>query len=103
MLHLLAILASYRLAVLVTKERGPFDAATHVRSWALRASGHNTKGLLYEGITCMWCVSWWAALLCWALVTWGGALGAFLVAWWGIAGGALIADQLISAAGRERA
>lgn len=101
MMEVLATLAAYRLAKLVVIERGPFDVGTKIRSLALRWSNYREDGLLFDGVTCMWCMSFWFALLCWALVTWGGKPGRFLVVWWGIAGGALIADELISATGEE--
>lgn len=93
---LLAILASYRLAILIVQERGPFDAALLLRSWTLRRVEHDTEHWAFAGLVCIWCTSFWTALLCWALISYGGRLGTLLVGWWGVAGGVLVLDQLVS-------
>lgn len=94
-----AALAAYRLAYLVARERGPLDLMTTFRSMVLRLVGLNSQHWLYEGITCMACLSFWFALGMLALALWGGPVGAFLLTWWGIAGGVLVLMQTIDALG----
>lgn len=96
--YVLTALATYRLAYLVANERGPFDAATALRSWVLRRVGLDSKHWFYAGISCVKCLSWWLALPCLLLLTDGGIVGALLVGWWGVAGGVLVLAQVLDAA-----
>lgn len=60
-LHLiLAILATYRIAAMISRERGPADLFVAIRSWVHARYGERSwQG---EGISCPLCVSFWAAL-----------------------------------------
>lgn len=60
-LHLiLAILATYRIAAMIARERGPYDVFVTVRSWVHMRYGE--KSWQGEGISCPLCISFWTAL-----------------------------------------
>lgn len=52
---ILSILASYRIASMITQERGPFDAFRKLRMSILEHTGDDSHWL-YDGITCIMCV-----------------------------------------------
>ena len=89
-LILLAIGATFRTSHLVVYERGPWALAERLRSWVVNRYGG--KSWQAEGIGCMLCVSFWAALL-WVgvalLTTQGYTAALILLLWWGIAGAVL--------------
>lgn len=84
---ILTILATFRTAYLVVYERGPWSLAENLRSWIVNKYG--PKSWQGEGIQCMLCVSFWAALLWGVIALWGGTVGLVLLLWWGAAGGVL--------------
>lgn len=52
---ILSTLASYRIASMIAKERGPFDAFRKLRMSILEYTGDDSHWL-YDGITCIMCV-----------------------------------------------
>jgi hypothetical protein len=70
---LLTVLAAWRVASLLVNEDGPGAIFARLRRWAgigyvvqMDGQGQPTsmrvaKGWLAEGLTCVWCVSVWAA------------------------------------------
>lgn len=90
----LAIFATYRVAGMVARERGPRDIFVELRSWAHATYGE--RSWVGEGIGCPLCVSFWAALpagvllavhlpllpLAWPLVWLGVAGAAALIFIW---------------------
>lgn len=99
---ILALLATYRVAYLIALERGPFDALTAFRSWILRLCNLDEHHWLYDGMTCVRCLSWWLALPCVALALWGEWGGLLLIGWWGVAGGVLVLAQVLDAMTKAR-
>lgn len=95
-LILLAIGATFRTAYLVVYERGPWGVSEGLRSWVVNRYGG--KSWQAEGIGCMLCVSFWAALA-WAAVALvavqGHTAALVLLLWWGIAGAALVLHSWI--------
>lgn len=89
---LLALFASYRMAVLIAQEEGPFALAEKLRTWAFH---RHRDTWLERGINCLSCVSFWAACGAAALLMWGGLAGGFLILWGGLAGGFLILAKII--------
>lgn len=117
-LILLAIGATFRTAYLVVHERGPWGTSERLRSWVVNRYGG--KSWQAEGIGCMLCVSFWAALFWGGLAAWLAppyivaiqsndvasvppmAIGVhpsllvialtlkFILTWWGVAGGVLL-------------
>lgn len=86
---LLAIFAVYRVAHMVVSEDGPFYLFARLRQAAHRTMDTRAQWV-YEGITCVLCVSFWLAgvvsLLLWAAgwltvpawLFWGGTAGGVL-------------------------
>lgn len=106
--YLLGVLATWRLARDYVHEEGPLGLYGRSRRW-LRAwaeqrieaadvddpRGHEWYWL-YEGVACIVCVTFWAALLVAVLVAWrqGWGLANGLLTWFGLAGGALVLERL---------
>ena len=80
---LMATLATWRLAHLLSLEDGPFGVVL----WLRQRAG---SGLLGQAMDCFFCISLWLAAPL-ALVVVPGVLAApghWLLAWWAVAGGA---------------
>ena len=75
----LSVLAVWRLARLVARERGPFDLVSR-----LHAAAAGTA--LADGLACVHCLAVWLALLPAALLAPGWAGG--LLLWLAVSGGA---------------
>lgn len=80
-----AALGAYRLAHLVTQERGPFDVFDRWRNLFLK------DDWLGHGVRCLYCVSFWFAGVLAGLLA--GTLKEFFLLWFGIAGAVLILDR----------
>lgn len=113
---MLGVLATWRLARDFVHEEGPLGwygrTRRMLRGWAEaqieQSDVDDPKAhpwyWLYEGVACMVCASFWAALLVAVLVTLslqplpglllGGRMANGLLTWLGLAGGALITEQL---------
>lgn len=89
LLLLLQILATYRLALLITTEEGPFELAARFRNLFL------SDNWLGRGVRCFYCVSFWVALFVTGLAYFGVSqpITLRLLMWWGVAGGAIIVDR----------
>jgi hypothetical protein len=81
-----AILATWRVAHLVAREDGPFDAIV----WLRTRAGAGNLGRLMD---CPHCVGLWIAMpFAWSLAS---TPVAWIAAWLGISGGASLAQRLI--------
>jgi hypothetical protein len=81
---LLATLATWRLAALLTREDGPFDIIAKVRARA--------GGIAGRALGCLHCTSMWVALpLTGFVVPWSVRS---LVVWLALSGGACLLDRL---------
>ena len=93
---LLAILAVWRIAQLVARERGPWDLCSRLHAWAMR---HGNGAAL----ACPHCVGLWLATIPAALLApdWGAGV----LLWLAIAGGAGVLERTLPAwqSGREGA
>lgn len=86
--RLLTILSAYRIAYLISRERGPFDLAERLRTIVhLRFGSESWQA---EGIDCPLCISFWAALGLLVAPRW-------LIRWLGSAGGVLVLHRLLEA------
>lgn len=59
-------LASYRLALALSSEEGPFSVFLLARTWAefaLKTQRYPLLAWLWRGIGCYYCLSFWLALL----------------------------------------
>lgn len=92
-------LASWRLATFMVKERGPWDMALRLREWA--GISHDEAGepeswpdggVLAGVLSCVWCCSFYTAVL--MLVLWVSGPGVVVVLALGIAGGAVFLDEI---------
>lgn len=88
---LLAILATYRVSFLITSEEGPFGLAQLFRSAFNRA-----PGWMRNGVNCVFCASFWLALipalyLAWV---WSLTLPDAALLWLGIAGGVVVVARM---------
>lgn len=78
---LLATVATYRVAYMVSMEVGPFAAFAHLRGWVDDTWG--AQSWQADGINCPLCISFWLALPVAIAIS---ALGAVWLVWLGIAG-----------------
>ena len=83
---ILAVLAVYRLTVLVTHEEGPFGAF----AWLREKIDPAQKSWLGRGLNCPACVSFWISLA----AAW--LLGGGVLEWLGIAGAVIIVNKVMS-------
>lgn len=99
----LAVLTSYRLAVLFSQEDGPLFVFARLRDFVDSRRYDRQQGnpkyagfwaSLDEGLRCAWCVGVWAAALCAVLVWRPTVPGDVLLTWLGIAGAALFLERL---------
>ena len=88
---ILATLAVYRLAYLVSMERGPGDQAIKLREAVYNRFGMDSW--VFAGISCPLCVSFWLALLG-ALALRPASIGQTLLLWLGIAGAVLVLHRI---------
>lgn len=86
-MYIIASFASWRVALAITEEEGPFGALLYIRE---HIDPHQ-KTWVGRGLNCMWCVSFWASLACAIWYWYFGFLPLWQVpVWWiGIAGGAI--------------
>jgi hypothetical protein len=87
----LAALGAYRMAWLITQERGPFDLA-------LRLRNHFTEDDWWgHGLRCVYCVSFWlsvgGALLVLSIFPPRQPVQEFFLLWFGVAGLILPLDR----------
>lgn len=86
---ILGSLATYRLALMVSKEDGP--------AWIFRKlrNAPPRKSSIRQGIRCEWCVSIWASALVTAFLLWLGALPAsqWPLWWLGMSAAAILLNQ----------
>lgn len=91
--YVLAVLAVYRLAYMLTADTGPARIFEHIRYWV--ANRYGTSSWQYEGATCFFCQSVWyatpAAIFAILLFpflrdTWWAAIGWWVILWLAIAG-----------------
>ena len=85
----LSSFAAYRLAYLVSRERGPFDSAELLRSWVYHRYGG--ESWQFEGVQCVLCTSFWFALVVYFLPQTAKQ-------WLGIAGMVVTLHKLLEAA-----
>jgi len=88
---LLAILATYRVSFLITSEEGPFGLAQSFRSAFNRA-----PGWVRNGVNCVFCASFWLALIPALYLGWVWSLTPADAAllWLGIAGGVVVVARM---------
>ncbi len=87
---LLAILAVYRVAYLITSEDGPFEIATRFRAL------FGQRDWIGRGLHCMLCVSFWLAMIPAIYLGWMWKLSQADAAllWLGIAGGVVFVTKV---------
>lgn len=83
------IMASYRLAYLVTREEGPLEIASRIRG----RLDPDQKTWLGRGLNCALCVSFWTSLLMVILWLLPGIVSTVLIIWLAVAGGALLINR----------
>src|SRR5262245_51266505 len=84
---ILAALATYRLARMVTQEEGPLDIFVKLRG----AIDPDQKTWLGRGINCALCVGFWVSLgVAFLLAPFDWSL---LLIWWGIAGAQILIQK----------
>jgi hypothetical protein len=88
---ILATLAVYRLAYLISMEAGPANVAIRLREATYRRFGGDSW--VFAGVSCPLCVSFWLALVA-AVALWPASVGLFLLLWLGIAGGVLVLHRI---------
>jgi len=98
---ILAILATYRLAQLISFDDGPFFVFTRIREWSDRqAKIEQDDGIkrgpmssLTDGLHCPYCIGVWAATLCIILMTFPTKVGDIFLTWLALAGGQHIIER----------
>lgn len=92
--YLMAILAAYRLALMLATEEGPGGAFDAVRS----RFDPEQETWLGRGLNCPKCISYWIALIAALMVAYLDAdwnVVRIVLAWNAIAGGAIIVYSLV--------
>lgn len=92
---LLAILATYRVAHMVTSEEGPFAIFDRWRACFDRFGADERWSWLQRGVNCVMCVSFWlsiASALFFAWLYWL-PFHVFVFVWLAIAGGVLTIER----------
>lgn len=80
-------IAAWRLALLLTEEDGPFAIFDRIREPFMPPLGEEIeRGSLGKLFSCVYCMSFWTALLCYGLYQVEPQLVLFL-AMWGVATG----------------
>lgn len=89
-----AVLATWRASLLVTDEEGPFGAFQWIRDHL----DPYQKTWLGRGLSCTWCVSWWAGLVAAGWLWAFGYLDAALIPiwWFGLSGGAILVHNTLT-------
>jgi len=91
LLLLMASFATYRVARMLAQEDGPFDVFARVRGRV------NQRTWVGRGIACVWCLSFWVALVVACGLAWQGHLAwrdVWLV-WLAIAGASAAIYQVV--------
>lgn len=86
---LLAVLAVYRVARMLTQEDGPFDLFTRLRA----AVGQSTW--VGRGLHCFMCVSFWLSFIAVAMVVSPVLWREYILTSLGVAGGAVVVYQVV--------
>lgn len=86
---LLATLATYRVARVVSQEDGPADAFSRLRA----AVGQSTW--IGRGLHCIFCVSFWLSFIAAAMIVSPLLWREYILASLGIAGGAVVVYQAV--------
>jgi hypothetical protein len=81
-----ASLATYRVALMLSQEEGPFGMFLWVRN---RFTRDDWMG---RGVRCLWCVSFWVGWLIALLVAWAG-WGEYILVALGLSGASVILDR----------
>lgn len=89
---LTAILATYRLAHLLSDDEGPFFIFSRLRSFAARKAVQENEELGFwasidSGINCAYCCGLYAAVLAATLVIWNNFYGNLFILIFAVAGG----------------
>lgn len=88
----IAILATYRMALLLPEDDGPFYVFMRIRTFTTnKAMNEKSRTgfwhMLDEGITCPYCMGLYAAILAALLVAWDNYYGNIFLLTFAIAGG----------------
>lgn len=98
MIELLAALATWRLASLVTHENGPWDVLAKIRHWAGVRYDEHSNCIGNELLCCFWCCSMWQALgVAFIVFLWrGDPFVVFLLDWLAFSTGAIIVESVVN-------
>lgn len=88
---ILAALAIYRVAHMVTLETGPFGLCERWRGWVFMHAGKDSW--ITEGVNCPLCVSFWLSLIAALLLA---PVEAWVLVWLGLAGAALVLHKAVT-------
>jgi len=84
-IFIIAVLAVWRVSIIITADEGPFGMFEAIRG----RIDPNQTSWLGRGVRCVGCVSVWVSLLA-ALI-----LHSSLIEWFGLAGGALLVHRIV--------
>lgn len=96
---IIAILATYRMALLLPEDDGPFFIFMRIRTFVANKTmvENDPAGfwyMLYEGINCPYCMGLYAAILSGALVAWNNYYGNLFLLIFAIAGGQSVLQNM---------
>lgn len=99
MSFIIAILAAYRMALLLSEDDGPFYIFMQLRTFTANKAMGESNGtgfwhMIDEGINCPYCTGLYAAVACGLVVAWNNYYGNLFLLIFAIAGGQSILQNL---------
>lgn len=92
----LAILACYRIAILISEDAGPFYIFEKIRVWAeTRATDKGQFFGFNDAIHCSFCVGLWVAIFLALMIIFRSYVGDFIILAFGIAGAQTLLQKWI--------
>lgn len=89
---IMGVLALYRVSFMVTREDGPFEVFTGLRSWVFNRWGNGWQN---DGVNCILCVSWWLSWFVAALLPVAN-IRTYVLSAMGLSGSVLILHNVLA-------
>jgi hypothetical protein len=91
----LAVLATYRLTILIVEDYGPFYIFDNLRAWAENQAEKKKRFTGFnDAIHCEYCTGIWMAVLCGLLIIFPSFWGDLFLVIFGLAGGQIALERI---------